>query len=312
MKKILALFLLCLSSLMVMEATAQTDFDDKYAVDLLKPGTPAPDFQLATPDGKMVKFSDFSKGKYVVVDFWASWCPDCRKDAPEIIRLYNHFHSKGVEFIGVSFDTDKEKWTNCIEKLGIPYEQVSEMKRMKDSKVAAAYGIKWIPSVYVLNTAGRVILQTVTTEKLRKRLQLLDKSKVYIPRSKREAEPTFPGGDDAMMLFLSRNIKYPRLASNYGLEGQTLLKFLVNTDGSISNVRVIDNKITKEDRLPFRTLPEEEKRAMRKKVLASFAEEGIRVVESMPRWKAGVRYGMQMKTEYELPINYKIQYKNDN
>ena len=114
------------------------------------------------------------------------------------------------------------------------------------------------------------------------------------------------------MLFLSRNIKYPRLASNYGLEGQTLLKFLVNTDGSISNVRVIDNKITKEDRLPFRTLPEEEKRAMRKKVLALFAEEGIRVVESMPRWKAGVRYGMQMKTEYELPINYKIQYKNDN
>lgn len=51
---------------------------------------------------------------------------------------------------------------------------------------------------------------------------------------------------------------------------------------------------------------------MRKKVLALFAEEGIRVVESMPRWKAGVRYGMQMKTEYELPINYKIQYKNDN
>jgi hypothetical protein len=183
---------------------------------------------------------------------------------------------------------------------------------MKESATATAYGIKWIPSIYVLNTAGRVILQTVTTEKLRKRLQLLDKSKVYIPRSKREAEPTFPGGDDAMMLFLSRNIKYPRLASNYGLEGQTLLKFLVNTDGSISNVRVIDNKITKEDRLPFRTLPEEEKRAMRKKVLALFAEEGIRVVESMPRWKAGVRYGMQMKTEYELPINYKIQYKNDN
>ena len=242
----------------------------------------------------------------------ASWCPDCRKDIPEMNRLYDEFASDSVIFIHISFDTEREKWQNYLGESGMDGIQLCEFKKMKESATATAYGIKWIPSVYVLNTAGRVILQTVTTEKLRKRLQLLDKSKVYIPRSKREAEPTFPGGDDAMMLFLSRNIKYPRLASNYGLEGQTLLKFLVNTDGSISNVRVIDNKITKEDRLPFRTLPEEEKRAMRKKVLALFAEEGIRVVESMPRWKAGVRYGMQMKTEYELPINYKIQYKNDN
>lgn len=170
MKEILTLALLCLLSVVVMEATAQTDFDDKYAVDLLKPGTPAPDFQLATPDGKMVKFSDFSKGKYVVVDFWASWCPDCRKDAPEIVRMYEHFHSKGVEFLGVSFDIDKEKWKNGIEKLGIPYAQVSDLKRMKESKVADAYGVKWIPSIYLIGPDGKVLVSTVLSYKIEKKL----------------------------------------------------------------------------------------------------------------------------------------------
>ena len=91
------------------QAQVITDFDELYAQELLKPGTTAPDFQLNNPDDKTVKFSEFAKGKYVVIDFWASWCPDCRKDLPEIIRLYRKFHKNGVEFLGVSFDIDKEK-----------------------------------------------------------------------------------------------------------------------------------------------------------------------------------------------------------
>ena len=87
------------------QAQVVLDFDETYAQELLKPGTPAPDFELQTPEGKTLKFSEFAKGKIVVLDFWASWCPDCRKDLPEIIRLYNQFHEIGVEFLGVSFDT---------------------------------------------------------------------------------------------------------------------------------------------------------------------------------------------------------------
>ena len=153
------------------------DLDEKYAAELLKPGAPAPDFKLQTPDGKTLQFSDFAKGKYVVVDFWASWCPDCRKDLPEIIRMYNKWHELGVEFIGVSFDTDKQKWTDYLAKAGVPYPQVSELKRMNQSEVAKAYGVRWIPSIYLIGPDGKVLVSTVLSYKIENKLhELFDKT----------------------------------------------------------------------------------------------------------------------------------------
>ena len=142
------------------------DLDATYASELLKPGTPAPDFTLQTPDGKTIQFSDFAKGKYVVIDFWASWCPDCRKDLPEVIRMYNKWHAMGVEFLGVSFDTDKQKWTDYLAKAGVPYPQVSELKRMNQSEVAKAYGVRWIPSLYLIGPDGKVLVSTVLSYKI--------------------------------------------------------------------------------------------------------------------------------------------------
>ena len=165
-----SIFWLLLAFCVQVNAQVVLDFDETYAQELLKPGTPAPDFQLQTPDGKILKFSEFSKGKYVVIDFWASWCPDCRKDLPEIIRLYDQFHKHGVEFLGVSFDTDKEKWTDYIAKSGVPYPQVSELKRMNQSDVAKAYGVRWIPSVYLIGPDGKVLVSTVLSYKIEKKL----------------------------------------------------------------------------------------------------------------------------------------------
>ena len=170
MKKLFFWVILLAFAFADVHAQVVLDFDETYAQELLKPGTPAPDFQLQTPDGKTLKFSDFAKGKYVVIDFWASWCPDCRKDLPEIIRLYNQFHENGVEFLGVSFDTDKEKWTDYIAKSGVPYPQVSELKRMNQSEVAKAYGVRWIPSVYLIGPDGKVLVSTVLSYKIEKKL----------------------------------------------------------------------------------------------------------------------------------------------
>lgn len=155
-------------------ACGQKDADSKYATEMLKKGTPAPAFTLETPDGNAVSLSDF-KGKYVVLDFWASWCPDCRKDAPEVVKAYQEYKDKGVAFVGVSFDTDKEAWQNAIKEYNIQYPQISELKKWKETKISSDYHINWIPSMYIIDPEGKIVTGTVMIEKLFKQLDKLTK-----------------------------------------------------------------------------------------------------------------------------------------
>lgn len=167
------------------KAQANDDPDTKYAVELLKTGIAAPDFSLKNLEGKTVKLSDF-KGKYVVIDFWASWCPDCRKDIPEVQRMYKNFHAKGVEFVGVSFDTDKTKWGDAVKKYNIEYPQVSELVKFHDTKISQAYGVKWIPSMFLIDKDGKVVLSTVLSYKMEKKLteMFADKNAIAGTREK--------------------------------------------------------------------------------------------------------------------------------
>lgn len=145
------------------------DIDAKYAVEMVKAGTVAPDFRMATVGGDTLSLSQY-RGKYVVIDFWASWCPDCRKDIPNVQRMYSEYHAKGVEFIGISMDTNKESWSNAIAKYAIAYPQASELVKFHDTKIAALYGIKWIPSLVLVDPQGKVVLSTVLSEKMEKKL----------------------------------------------------------------------------------------------------------------------------------------------
>ncbi len=163
-----------------------TDMDSKYATELIQPGTSAPDFKMKTPEGKNFQFAKWAKGKTVVLDFWASWCPDCRKDAPEVVRMYQAYHQKGVEFLGISMDTEVDAWKAAIEKYGIDYPQVSELKKFKETDIAGAYGVRWIPSMVVVGPDGNVKLSTVLTYKVDKYLKELTTGK-YAPAVKGEA-----------------------------------------------------------------------------------------------------------------------------
>ena len=151
----------------------EKDMDSKYATELIASGTKAPDFKMQTPDGKKFQFAKWAKGKTVVLDFWASWCPDCRKDAPEVVRMYQTYKQQGIEFLGISMDTDVEAWKKAIEKFGITYPQVSELKKFKETDIAKAYGVKWIPSMVVVGPDGEVKLSTVLTYKVDKYLKEL-------------------------------------------------------------------------------------------------------------------------------------------
>jgi len=175
MKKIsrLLLALLIMGATAAKAQSAEQDMDDKYATELVKAGTAAPDFKMKTPDGKTIQLSKYAQGKTVVLDFWASWCPDCRKDAPEVVRLYEKYRQYGIEFIGISMDTDVEAWKKAIEEYGIKYPQVSELKKFKETDIAKTYGVKWIPSMVVVGADGQVKLSTVLTYKVDKYLKEL-------------------------------------------------------------------------------------------------------------------------------------------
>lgn len=165
MKRIL-LFILVLTAVCASAQTTPSDADAKYATSLIKPGTIIPDFKLRDSNGKWQKISKVIKGKYTVIDFWASWCPDCRKDMPNIQRMVEKFAPMGVQFLGISFDNEADKWKAAIEKYGISYPQLSELKRMRESDVAQAYGVKWIPSMVLVDKDGRVMLSTVLSDKM--------------------------------------------------------------------------------------------------------------------------------------------------
>jgi alpha/beta superfamily hydrolase/peroxiredoxin len=169
--------LLAMTIMAAMTARAQfgpqRDMDSKYATELVKAGTMAPDFKMKTPEGKTIQLSKYAKGKTVVLDFWASWCPDCRKDAPEVVRMYEAYRQHGIQFIGISMDTDVEAWRKAIAQYGISYPQVSELKKFKETDIAKAYGVKWIPSMVVIGPDGQVKLSTVLTYKVDKYLKEL-------------------------------------------------------------------------------------------------------------------------------------------
>lgn len=168
MKKLI--FMAAFAIISVISAMAQ-DADSRYATELLKPGTEAPDFTLKDINGTEHTLSQL-RGSYVVLDFWASWCPDCRKDVPMLKELYAKYGER-IKFVSVSFDDKKENWKNYVEANGMSWLNVSELKKWKETEVSKLYNIKWIPAMYLIDRQGKIILSTVMIEKLADKLKEL-------------------------------------------------------------------------------------------------------------------------------------------
>ncbi len=145
--------------------TVEDDPDLKYAADMLKKGTPAPDFTLSDINGKPVSIKDFL-GKKVVLVFWASWCPDCRAEVPELKAMHAAADPEKVAFVSVSFDRTEEAWRNYVQENELPGVQLFDASGKKDSAVGDAYHIKWIPALYLIDEKGQIQLATVVAAKV--------------------------------------------------------------------------------------------------------------------------------------------------
>lgn len=122
-------------------------------------GRPAPEITLATPDGGTMSLSSL-KGKYVLIDFWASWCGPCRRENPNVVKMYNKYKDKGFEIFGVSFDQSKEKWVQAIAADKLTWPHVSDLKGW-ESSAAKLYNITAIPHTILLDREGNIIAKNL-------------------------------------------------------------------------------------------------------------------------------------------------------
>lgn len=132
-------------------------------------GKKAPGITQFDPDGEIYSLQDL-KGKYVLVDFWASWCPPCRAENPRLVATYNQFKDKNFEILGVSFDKDLNAWKKAIADDKLTWKHISDLQHWNNG-AAIPYGIKAIPQNVLIDPDGIIIGRNLHGDKLNEKLQ---------------------------------------------------------------------------------------------------------------------------------------------
>jgi thiol-disulfide isomerase/thioredoxin len=148
-----------------------TELYKKYAerLDNMKtsvPGNPFKEIVSKAPNGKEIKLSDYAgKGKYVLLDFWASWCPPCREEMPHLVALYKTYKGKNFEIVGYSLDKTAEDWKTGIKKMNMTWPQMSDCD-FWNSLPVKAYAVQGIPCTFLIDPQGKIIERGLQGEAL--------------------------------------------------------------------------------------------------------------------------------------------------
>ncbi|SHJ68934.1 TlpA disulfide reductase family protein [Aquimarina spongiae] len=134
-------------------------------------GTMVDDFSAPNPQGKTLSLKE-SMGKITIIDFWASWCKPCRLENPNVVRVYNKYHDKGLNIIGVSLDKKQESWTKAIADDNLDWNHVSNLKFWQDP-IARAYGVRSIPATFIIDEQGQVIAKNLRGPALEQKISEL-------------------------------------------------------------------------------------------------------------------------------------------
>lgn len=175
-KSILALFSKVLLSSGFQETAEQeiaraAAAEEQNILPLIQVGDAAPAFSQASLSGEPVSLSDF-KGRYTLLDFWASWCGPCRKANPDLVKLYRKYQGERFEILGISLDDDRKRWEEAIEADGLEWRHASDLKGW-DNDVVRRYGVNALPGSFLVDPEGKVIAVNLESDDLAKELERL-------------------------------------------------------------------------------------------------------------------------------------------
>lgn len=135
----------------------------------IAPGQLAPAFEMKSLEGKNIQLSDFH-GKITLIDFWASWCGPCRKENPNMVKLYREYHKNGLEILGISLDTNKDKWTKAVQKDNLTWNHVCDFQKW-NSPLVEKYAVKGVPYTVLIDRQGRIIASGLHGTELKRKLK---------------------------------------------------------------------------------------------------------------------------------------------
>ena len=142
----------------ILELLRQKELQDEANKEAPGVGDVVPDFEAPSPNGELVSLNQ-AKGKFTVIDFWASWCKPCRNQSPALVELYNTYKSQDVNIVSVSLDRSNKRWLDAIEDDGLNWTHVSNLKHWQDP-IAEEYNVRSIPELFLIDDNGTVLARS--------------------------------------------------------------------------------------------------------------------------------------------------------
>lgn len=135
----------------------------------LQVGQVAPNFQVRSAQGRLMRLTDF-RGRPVVLNFWASWCGDCRREIPTLVTAHGLLAERGVQFVGISLDTSAKDWLACVARYKMAWTQLSDLRGW-DASVVPSYALRWVPTTFILDAEGRILSVSYNDKELKANLE---------------------------------------------------------------------------------------------------------------------------------------------
>lgn len=314
MKKAILSALFLTLGIMTIHAQETEDLDVKYTKGLLSEGTIAPDFAIRDPktgketfrlsamrpqkvDGKALP------GVWTLIDFWASWCSDCRREMPVVKEINDKFFNR-LQVVGVSFDTETAKMRAYCKENRVDWLQYCEGVKWKDTKISKQYNIQWLPTMYLIDPEGKVAFTTVMAGKMLEKLKQLDSEGKLVEY---ETMPHYPGGVKNLVSRINQILKYPALAEKCRAEAEVMVVFDVNENGGVENVAIDKyNEMGAFSGKYYDALSEQDKAVAHNDVRILFEKEALRTAQALGRWVPGTRRGKNIKVQFYLPLTFRL------